>query len=80
MVCQMYDLVNMYSVPTPPEDLVVFTSMQTHISSLQNAVSGAQLQRDSIIDKFRNSLLKDVEVLNCDIMKIKLKSLVYGGC
>ncbi|KAM7393703.1 hypothetical protein PAMP_020556 [Pampus punctatissimus] len=73
-VCQMYDLINKYSVPTPPEDAVVFATLQPSINSLHNIIDGAWSDRDSSMDKFCSSLQKDIKQLDHEVMKIKLKS------
>ncbi|XP_023277881.1 dynein heavy chain 6, axonemal [Seriola lalandi dorsalis] len=74
-VCQMYNLINMYSIPTPPEDLVVFATLQPTINSLRSIFDEAEKKRDSSMDMFCTSLSKDIKQLNHDVKKIKLKSL-----
>uniref|UniRef100_A0A3Q3ICB6 AAA+ ATPase domain-containing protein n=1 Tax=Monopterus albus TaxID=43700 RepID=A0A3Q3ICB6_MONAL len=73
-ICQMYNLINIYSVPTPPEDLVVFTTLQPSINSLQSATDKAVAAKDSSMHKFFTSLHKDIQELNHEVMTIKLKS------
>ncbi|XP_062296546.1 dynein axonemal heavy chain 6 [Scomber scombrus] len=73
-VCQMYNLINMYSVPTPPEDVVVFATLQPSINSLQNIIDRAVAERDSSMDKFGSSLKKDIKHLKQEVTKVKLKS------
>lgn len=73
----MYDLINMYSVPLPPEDLVAFATLQTSINSLHDIIHEAVAERDSSMDKFCISLHKDIIELNREVMKIKLKSQVH---
>nr|XP_046259789.1 dynein axonemal heavy chain 6 isoform X2 [Scatophagus argus] len=73
-VCQMYNLINMYSVPTPPGDLVVFATLQPSINSLHGVIDDALAEWDSSMDKFCSSLNKDIMELNCKVMEIKLKS------
>ncbi|XP_070836417.1 dynein axonemal heavy chain 6 [Chaetodon trifascialis] len=73
-VCQMYNLINKYSVPTPPEDLVVFATLQPSINSLHSIIDEAAAERDSTMERFCSSLLKDIKELNCEVMKVKLKS------
>ncbi|GAA6230347.1 dynein heavy chain 6, axonemal-like [Lates japonicus] len=73
-VCQMYNLIDMYSVPTPPEDLVVFATLQPSINSLHSLIDEAAAERDSSMDKFSSSLHKDIKELNHEVLKIKLKS------
>ncbi|XP_076584320.1 dynein axonemal heavy chain 6 [Chaetodon auriga] len=73
-VCQMYNLINMYSVPTPPEDLVVFATLQPSINSLHSIIDEAAAERDSSMERFCSSLHKDIKELNREVMKVKLKS------
>lgn len=77
-VCQMYNLINMYSVPTPPEDLVVFATLPPSINSLHSIIDEAAAERDSSMDKLCSSLHKDIKELERGVMKIKVKSQVRG--
>ncbi|XP_040003149.1 dynein heavy chain 6, axonemal [Xiphias gladius] len=73
-VCQIYNLINMYSIPIPPEDLVVFATLQPSVNSLHSIIDEAAAERDSSMDKFCASLHKDIKELNHEVMKIKFKS------
>ncbi|KAI3352270.1 hypothetical protein L3Q82_005249 [Scortum barcoo] len=73
-VCQMYNLINMYSVPTPPEDLVVFATLQPSINSLHSIIDEAAAEKDSSMDKFCSSLYKDIKELDHEVMITTLKS------
>ncbi|XP_029289697.1 LOW QUALITY PROTEIN: dynein heavy chain 6, axonemal [Cottoperca gobio] len=73
-VCQMYNLINMYSVPTPPEDLIVFATLQPSISSLQSIIDEAAAERESSMEKLCSSMHKDIKELNRQVTQIKLKS------
>ncbi|XP_071360020.1 dynein axonemal heavy chain 6 [Trachinotus anak] len=73
-VCQMYNLINKYSIPTPPEDLVVFATLQPSINSLHSALDKAVGERNAGMDKFCTSLSKDIKELNHEVNKVKLKS------
>lgn len=77
-VCQMYNLINMYSVPTPPEDLVVFATLQSAMNSLQSIVDEAVAKKATSMEKFCASLQKDITKLNREVMNVKQKSLVQG--
>ncbi|XP_047189968.1 dynein axonemal heavy chain 6 isoform X2 [Scophthalmus maximus] len=74
-VCQMYNLINMYSVPTPPEDLVVFATLQSAMNSLQSIVDEAVAKKATSMEKFCASLQKDITKLNREVMNVKQKSL-----
>uniref|UniRef100_A0A8C4HQX9 AAA+ ATPase domain-containing protein n=1 Tax=Dicentrarchus labrax TaxID=13489 RepID=A0A8C4HQX9_DICLA len=73
-VRQMYNLINMYSVPTPPEHMVVFATLQPSINSLHSTIDNAAAEKSSSMKKFCSSLHKDIKELNHEVMKTKLKS------
>uniref|UniRef100_A0A8C3ADL9 Dynein axonemal heavy chain 6 n=1 Tax=Cyclopterus lumpus TaxID=8103 RepID=A0A8C3ADL9_CYCLU len=73
-VCQMYSLITLYSVPLPPDDLVVFVTLQPSINSLHSIINEAAAQRDSSMDKLASSLQKDIKELNHEVLKIKCNS------
>ncbi|XP_045894233.1 dynein axonemal heavy chain 6-like [Micropterus dolomieu] len=73
-VCQMYNLINMYSVPTPPEDLFVFATLQPSIDSLQSLIDKAVLEREPSVETFCSSLQKGIKELDREVMNIKLMS------
>ncbi|XP_059179969.1 dynein axonemal heavy chain 6 [Centropristis striata] len=73
-VCQMYNLINMYSVPIIPEDLVVFSTLQPAINSLHNIIDEATAERDSSMEKLCSSLHKDIKELNREVINVRLKS------
>ncbi|XP_026216049.1 dynein heavy chain 6, axonemal isoform X2 [Anabas testudineus] len=72
-VCQMYNLINMYSIPTPPEDLVVFATLQPSINSLHIIIDKAVAEKDASMDRFCTSMHMDIKELNKEVMNIKLK-------
>ncbi|XP_075946793.1 dynein axonemal heavy chain 6 [Anarhichas minor] len=74
-LCQMYSLINVYSVPLPTEDLLVFATLQPSINELYCIISDALLERGSIVDKLHSSLQKDIKELNREVIQTKLKSL-----
>lgn len=76
-ICQMYDLINMYSVPLPPDDLVAFSTLHPSINSLHDLIHEAVAERKSSMDRFCTSLHKDIVELNHEVTKIKLKSQVH---
>lgn len=74
----MYNLINMYSVPTPPEDLFVFATLQPSIDSLQSLIDKAVLEREPSMETFCSSLQKGIKELDREVMNIKLRSQVRG--
>lgn len=77
-VSQMYDLVNMYLIPTPPEDLFVFATLQPSIISLHSIIDKAVTEREASMEKFSTSLNMDIKELNKEVMNTKLKLQVSG--
>nr|XP_019939373.1 PREDICTED: dynein heavy chain 6, axonemal [Paralichthys olivaceus] len=73
-VCQMYNLIKTYLVPTPPEDLVVFATLQSSINSLHMLIDEAVSERDTSMNQLCTCLQKDIVKLNQEVMKTKLKS------
>ncbi|XP_029013318.1 dynein axonemal heavy chain 6 isoform X2 [Betta splendens] len=72
-VCQMYNLINTYSIPTPPEDLAVFAILQSCIKSLYSIIDKSVAERDANMDKFCTSLNKDIKELDTQVRGIYLK-------
>ncbi|KAK2815675.1 hypothetical protein Q5P01_026142 [Channa striata] len=72
-VCQMYNLIKMYSIPTPPEDMVVFATLQPSIHSLHRIIDQAVAERDGSMEKFCTSLQKDIKELDNAVIISKHK-------
>ncbi|XP_056136504.1 dynein axonemal heavy chain 6 [Lampris incognitus] len=73
-VCQMYKLIEMYSVPTPLEDIVMFSTLRSSVTSVQNVIEKAVNERDSNINKFCTSLQSDIEKLNSEVSEVMQKA------
>lgn len=71
---RLYNLVNTYSIPTPPEDLCVFALLKNSISELEWNIYGAVWVEKDTMNKFCASLKKDIKDFNQEIMKVDLKS------
>nr|XP_006813236.1 PREDICTED: dynein heavy chain 6, axonemal [Saccoglossus kowalevskii] len=74
VVKEMYELIDHYSVPTPPEDFAVYQTLNPSVSAVRNAIDKAVGERDANIDKFCNTLDKDILELNKDVKEIKQES------
>lgn len=74
----MYNLINIYSVPMPPEDLAVFATLQPCISSLQDVLDDAVAKRDSTMNMFCTCLNKDKKELTHEVWEVlgKMRSQV----
>ncbi|CAL8330997.1 unnamed protein product [Merluccius merluccius] len=74
IVCQMYKLIEMYSVPTPPEDFAVFATLRPSVTAVQTAIEKSMTERDANVDKFCAYLQKDVKELNQEVKAVKQKA------
>ena len=52
----MYNLINTYSVPTPPEDMIVFATLPSSINFLRTLIDEAVLDREASMDELCTSL------------------------
>lgn len=75
-VCQLYQLINSYSVPISSEDQIAFTQLEPSMNLLRSLVRDALSVRDSTVEEFLTSLNKDVTDLSCKLEKLKPKLLV----
>lgn len=76
-VCQMYNLINMYSVPTPHEDLIDFATLKPSFNNLLSIIEEAAGEKHSSMKKFCASLHKDIKELNREVTEVKLKAQVF---
>ncbi|XP_038058163.1 dynein heavy chain 6, axonemal-like isoform X3 [Patiria miniata] len=74
IIKDMYDLVDQYHVPTPPEDFAVYQTLAPSVTAVRNAIDKAVGERDANVDKFCNHLDKDIAELNKDVKSIKQES------
>ncbi|XP_023141924.2 dynein axonemal heavy chain 6 isoform X2 [Amphiprion ocellaris] len=73
-VYKMYNLITLYSIATPANDLAGFSTLQTSIKSLHVSIDEALGKRDSTMDKFCSSMVMDIKKLQDEVMKIEHKS------
>ncbi|XP_029949300.1 dynein heavy chain 6, axonemal [Salarias fasciatus] len=71
---KFYSLIDMYSIPTPPEDLVVFGTLEPSITSLWNLIDQAEAFRDSSMEQFCTSLTKDINDMLDKVTKTQQKT------
>ncbi|XP_071788570.1 dynein axonemal heavy chain 6-like isoform X3 [Asterias amurensis] len=74
IIKDMYDLIEQYTVPTPPEDFAVYQTLSPSVTAVRNAIDKAVGERDANVDKFCNHLDKDISELNKDVKSIKQES------
>ncbi|KAL1023853.1 hypothetical protein UPYG_G00047240 [Umbra pygmaea] len=71
IVSQMYKLIEHYGVPTPPEDVVIYATLNPSVTSVHNAVDKALGERDANVDKFCTHLQQDITELNAEVKRVK---------
>ncbi|XP_056619544.1 dynein axonemal heavy chain 6 [Triplophysa dalaica] len=71
IVCQMYKLIECYSVPTPPEDVAVYATLPSCINAVRNTTDKAAEERDSYVDKFCQHLQQDINKLTNKVQEVK---------
>ena len=76
VVKDMYDLIEQYTVPTPPEDFAVYQTLGPSITNVRNAIDKALAERDANIDKFCTHLDKDIAELAKDVKEVKQEAQV----
>ncbi|XP_072261492.1 dynein axonemal heavy chain 6 [Pyxicephalus adspersus] len=74
VVAQMYQLIESYHVPTPPEDFAVFATLKPSVMAVRNAIDKSVGERDGSIEKFCRSLDKDIAELNKEVKEVKQQS------
>ena len=72
----MYDLIDKYQVPTPPEDFAVYQTLTPSVTAVRNAIDKSVGERDANIDKFCNHMDKDIAQLNREVKGVKQESQV----
>ncbi|KAK2499642.1 hypothetical protein MC885_013750 [Smutsia gigantea] len=72
VVIQMYKLIELYQVPTPPEDFAVFATMKPSIIAVRNAIDKSVGDRETHIKQFSLHLGRDLEDLNNEVNEVKL--------
>ncbi|XP_060075174.1 dynein axonemal heavy chain 6-like [Ylistrum balloti] len=71
VVKDMYELIDLYSVPTPPEDFAVYQTLGPSITNVRNAIDKSLTERDANIDKFCTHLDKDIAELAKEVKEVK---------
>ncbi|XP_061490002.1 dynein axonemal heavy chain 6 isoform X2 [Rhineura floridana] len=71
VVTKMYQLIELYTVPAPPEDFALFSSLKPSIIAVRNAIDKSVGERDASIVKFCQLLDQDVHELNEEVKEVK---------
>ncbi|CAB4027440.1 dynein heavy chain 6, axonemal-like isoform X1, partial [Paramuricea clavata] len=68
---ELYNLIENYTVPTPPEDLAVYQTLNNAVSMVRSAIDKALADRDQNLDKFCTRLDKDIALLGKEVKSVK---------
>ncbi|KAH8862654.1 Dynein heavy chain 6, axonemal [Schistosoma japonicum] len=68
---ELYEMIEAFNVPVPPEDYAMYQSLLPSIDRAKNAIDKALSDRDVYADKFFSSLEKDITELMLDIKEAK---------
>ncbi|KAK3733193.1 hypothetical protein QZH41_008554, partial [Actinostola sp. cb2023] len=71
---ELYELIDNYKVPTPPEDLAVYQTLRPTVTAVRNVIDKSLAERDANVDKFCSCLDKDIAILGKDLKEIKQKA------
>ena len=74
IVKDMYDLIEQFKVPTPPEDFAVYQTLNPSITNVRNAIDKSLTERDANIDKFCTHLDKDIAELDKVVKEIRVEA------
>lgn len=74
----MYQLIEQYVIPTPPEDFALFSSLKPSIVAVRNAIDKSVGERDASIIKFCQLLDEDVHDLNEEVKEVRLLAQVLN--
>ncbi|XP_063150960.1 dynein axonemal heavy chain 6 [Candoia aspera] len=72
VVSKMYQLIEQYTVPAPPEDFALFSSLKPTTVAVRNAIDKSVGERDASIVKFCQLLDEDVHDLNEEVKEVRL--------
>jgi hypothetical protein len=75
-VKEMYDLIDEYKVPCPPEDLVVYQTLFKTITDCRNSIDKSLTEREANINNFCLLLNKDISSLTEQVRSIKQQAQV----
>ena len=76
MVKDLYELIEKYQVPIPPEDLAIYQTLKPAVTGLRNSVDKVVSSREQYIDKFCRHLDKDITELGKEVKEIKNEAQV----
>lgn len=77
MTKDLYELIDKYKVPVPPEDYTyAFNMLKPAVQGLRSSVDRVMSQREQYIDKFCRFLDKDIVALRKELKGVKNEAQV----
>ena len=76
VVKELYDLIEQYNVPVPPEDLATYKTLSPSIIAVKNTIDKSVGERDANVDRFCTHLDKDIAALNKEVKEVKEEAQV----
>ena len=64
----LYDLIEKYNVPAPPEDVAVYQTLTPSVNNMLQAIDRSLADRDANIEKFCTHLDKDIASLSKKVL------------
>lgn len=76
IVNEMYDLIELFTVPTPPKDFAVYQTLTPSVNAVLNSIDRALADRDGNVDKFCSHLDTDITELMKEVKEVKQEAQV----
>ena len=71
IITGMYELMDQFNVPTPPQDVALFQTLGGAVINCRNAIDKAVSERDTNVTKLATLIDKDIEELEKEVKVIK---------
>ncbi|GAB1605440.1 dynein axonemal heavy chain 6 isoform X2 [Argonauta hians] len=70
-VKQLYDLIELYAIPIPPEDLAVYQTVSPSISNVKHAMDISLSDRDANLNHLSSHIDEDISEVNKEVKETK---------
>ena len=67
MIRALYDLIEKYEVPAPPEDIAVYQTLTPSVNNMLQAIDKSLADREANVEKFCAHLDKDIATLGKEV-------------
>ena len=76
VIKDLYELIEKYQVPVPPEDLAIYSTLKPAVQAVRSSVDRVVSSREQYIDKFCRNLDRDITDLGKEVKDIKNEAQV----